>query len=45
MLISKTLFERYTKIEMIIKLGSIDAVIAKNICFIIGNIIKLFSPN
>ncbi len=43
MLISKTLFERYTKIEMIIKLEIIDAVIAKNICFlIIGNIIKLF---
>ena len=43
MLISKTLFERYIKIEMIIKLEIIDAVIAKNICFfIIGNIIKLF---
>ena len=43
MLISKTLFERYTKIEMIIKLEIIDAVTAKNICFfIIGNIIKLF---
>ena len=43
MLISKTLFERYTKIEMIIKLEITDAVIAKNICFfIIGNIIKLF---
>ena len=43
MLISKTLFERYIKIEMIIKLEIIDAVTAKNICFfIIGNIIKLF---
>ena len=31
MLISKTLFERYTKIEMIIKLEIIDAVIAKKI--------------
>ena len=43
MLISKTLFERYIKIEMIIRLEIIDAVTAKNICFfIIGNIIKLF---
>ena len=43
MLISKTLFERYIKIEMIIKLEIIDAVTAKNICFfIIGSIIKLF---
>ena len=31
MLISKTLFERYIKIEMIIKLEIIDAVIAKKI--------------
>ena len=35
MLISKTLFERYIKIEMIIKLEIIDAVIAKNICFLL----------
>ena len=34
-LISKTLFERYIKIEMIIKLEIIDAVTAKNICFFI----------
>ena len=43
MLISKTLFDRYIRIKMIIKLEIIDAVIAKNIwLFIIGHIIKLF---
>ena len=31
MLISKTLFDRYIRIKMIIKLEIIDAVIAKNI--------------